>query len=156
MRSLTPTWSTRKSASTFEDFDRLFDGFLGMRESKFTPQCDIEEYEKFFKLSFDVPGLKPEDLKLEVQGNQLVVSGERKLEKNTNEKGWSRFERNYGSFQRLFTLPDVADFNDIEAHHELGVLEITIPKTEISKSKKIEIKAKSDSGRPPSESTERH
>lgn len=130
--------------------DQVFDEFfhtsfpkdLFMSEpllrGEYLPVCDVDETETHFMLSFDLPGVKREDLKIDVHENQLSVSGERKEESKTRH---SR-ERYFGSFFRSFTLPSNIDADGIEAQYENGELTISIPKKKVASSsgKQIPIK----------------
>lgn len=90
-------------------------------------------------MSFDLPGVKKDDIKIELVDNQLVVTGERKTERDENKEGRVRRERYYGSFQRVFTLPLAGDASKIEAGFQDGVLRVVIPKTAASKHQTIKI-----------------
>jgi HSP20 family protein len=92
-------------------------------ERSLSPACDVSETEEKFLLSVDLPGMKKEDIKIELKDQVLTISGERKTEK----------------YQRSFTLPTVVDGNKVEARYEDGVLELTLPKTELAKPRQIEI-----------------
>lgn len=102
----------------------------------FTPFCDTDETDSHYLLSFDLPGVKKNDVKIELTDNQLSIAGERKGESKRKESS----ERFYGSFYRSFTLPSNVDPEKIEASFEDGVLQISIPKTQISPGKQIPIK----------------
>ncbi|MGE0631100.1 MAG: Hsp20/alpha crystallin family protein [Pseudobdellovibrionaceae bacterium] len=127
--------------------DRMMDEFWGRedmndnRRSQFSPEVDIEENAGNYLLSFDLPGLKKEDIQIEVKDNILTVSGERKWETKEETNNLKRFERKYGSFSRSFTLPTSVDANRVEANYENGVLELALPKSEAAKSKKVEIQS---------------
>lgn len=147
MRTLTHYWP-RKSASTnlWEDFDHLFEGLAAKNELSstysdvsFAPATDITEGDAGYFLSMDLPGLKKEDIKIEINDGTLIVSGERKSSLQETKDKVQRFEKNYGFFKRSFSLPKIADGDRIQAKHENGVLEITIPKAAELKAKKIEI-----------------
>jgi HSP20 family protein len=93
-------------------------------------------------VSFDMPGVKKDDINIEVQGNQLMVSGERFREtKRSDEDMALRHERTYGKFERVFMLPKSIESDKIEAQFENGVLNVAVPKTEVAKGKKIEIQS---------------
>ncbi|PIP93851.1 MAG: heat-shock protein [Bdellovibrio sp. CG12_big_fil_rev_8_21_14_0_65_39_13] len=127
----------------FAEFDRDFDRILrnGAPEIPkekawdFLPAADLDENEKAYFVSVDLPGVKKEDIKVEVHDGRLSVSGERKSERSDN----GHFERKYGKFERLVTLPEEVDVEAIEAHFENGVLQLAIPKKELAKPKKVEI-----------------
>lgn len=142
----------------FRDFDRsnealtawrpLFrhlDDLLGQVEGQeargpsFAPPVDVTEDEGHYLISFDVPGMKKDDLAIEVDGRTLTVSGERKFEQKA-DKGKTHFvERRYGSFQRTFTLPEGVKADAVEADYRDGVLTVAIPKAPEAKATKVKI-----------------
>lgn len=99
------------------------------------PKYDVEENEKNFKLSFDLPGVKKDDLSIEVKDGLVTISGERKNE----SKAESYSGRFHGTFERSFSLPDNINTDAIEAHYEDGVLHLALPKMEPKVGRKIEI-----------------
>ena len=108
-------------------------------EDSWQPACDIAEENEHFLLSIDMPGIPKENISIEVEGNKLVVTGERKSESRDQKKGFTYSERKYGTFQRTFTLPRGLEAERIEAKFKDGVLELTLPKTEPAKAKQIKI-----------------
>lgn len=113
----------------------------------FTPRTNIEETKTAYRLSFDLPGVKKEDVKIDVHGRTLTVSGERKREaseseaKDENESsGYRRYECVTGSFSRSFTLPETVDAARVAASLADGVLKVTLPKSEEEKPRSIEVK----------------
>ena len=125
--------------------DLLNDSFFGWRENTagdtFAPRVDIVELENAYKLTADVPGLSKEDVKVSVENGVLSISGEKKAEKHEKkDKGWHYYERSYGSFSRSFNLPEHVDSENIHASYRNGVLELTLAKREVAKSKAIEVK----------------
>jgi HSP20 family protein len=125
------------------DIDRLFDTFFGgQREARrWVPQMDLVEAEDHFVLKADLPGLDEGDVSIEVQDGTLTISGERKAEHESNERGWYRIERSFGSFTRSLTLPERVDPDGISASFDRGVLEVRIPKPEEHKPRRVQIKA---------------
>jgi HSP20 family protein len=117
-------------------FDRAF-----LERSTFAPALDVEETDTAYRLNFDLPGLKKEEIKIEFSGDQLIVSGERKFEKTEDKNTRHVAERGYGKFQRTITLPLAIDVDKVEAVQVDGVLHISIPKAEAVKPRLIEIKA---------------
>jgi len=106
------------------------------------PAVDIREKPNAFLIHADLPGISREDIELSVENNVLTIKGERKLEKRQENKGALRLERYCGSFSRSFTLPNNANLNKISAQCCNGVLEIEIPKMQVSSAHHIEIKEK--------------
>lgn len=108
--------------------------------SSFTPAVNTREGEFAYHVEVDLPGVKKEDIKLDLTGNTLTISGERKSKEEVKEKDYYKCESSYGKFQRSFTLPEGIDKENINASTEDGVLEVVIPKIAQKESKKIEIK----------------
>jgi HSP20 family protein len=124
------------------DVDRLFDAFFGTERDqsrRWVPPVDLVEAEDHFVLKADLPGLSDEDVSIEVQDGTLTISGERRAEHESHERGWYRIERSFGSFSRSLTLPDGVDADAISARFENGVLEVSIPKPEERKPRRVEI-----------------
>jgi len=117
-------------------FSRLGDGEAAERQS-WTPSVDVIETDDAIKLKAELAAMKPEDIKIEVQDNVLTVSGERHFEEEVKEDRYYRIERRYGSFSRSIALPQTADEGKIEADYDNGVLQVTVPKAEVAKPKKI-------------------
>jgi HSP20 family protein len=124
------------------DVDRLFDAFFGAdrdQSRRWVPPVDLVEAEDHFLLKADLPGLTEQDVSIEVQDGTLTISGERRAEHESNERGWYRIERSFGSFSRSLTLPDGVNADAITARFENGVLEVSIPKPEERKPRRVEI-----------------
>jgi HSP20 family protein len=125
--------------------NRLFDEqYSGSREESltagaFVPPVDIYEDEHSVQLKLEVPGIDEKDLDIKVENNTLVVSGERKLEKEEKEENFHRVERRYGSFTRSFTLPNTVSTEDVQADYEHGVLKIRLAKRAEAKPKQIKV-----------------
>eukprot|EP01102_Stenamoeba_stenopodia_P007003 TRINITY_DN1955_c0_g1_i1.p1 TRINITY_DN1955_c0_g1~~TRINITY_DN1955_c0_g1_i1.p1 ORF type:complete len:218 (+),score=59.04 TRINITY_DN1955_c0_g1_i1:217-870(+) len=108
-----------------------------------TPSVDISETEKEFTIHAELPGVKKEDLKLQIDDDVLTVQGERKFEKVEEGREFRKRERSYGSFARTFQLPEGVDQESIKASFKDGVLEVSIPKAQEQKPKgrTIEVEA---------------
>jgi HSP20 family protein len=133
------------------EMDRLFDAFFGAGEAagrRWVPPMDVVEAEDHFVLKADLPGLSEEDVSIEIQDGNLTISGQRKAEHESSEKGWYRIERSFGSFQRSLSLPEGIDADGVTANFERGVLEVRIPKPEERKPRRVAIKAQGENGRP--------
>ena len=105
----------------------------------FTPSCDVEESGDHYLMSFDLPGVKKEDIKIDVRDGLLTVSGERKDECEQKDKNHYHMERFYGSFNRTFQLPAGVKSEQVEAHYSDGVLRLAVPKAEAAKTQQIKI-----------------
>jgi HSP20 family protein len=119
-------------------------------EQVFAPQCDIEEHEDQYLMTFDLPGVSKEDLHVDVTENMLTVTAERKTgdwEEKPEAKGEEKEgrrsrrlqERFYGRYQRSFTLPPNTDIDHMEAQYENGVLTLHVPKAPAQKARRIQI-----------------
>jgi HSP20 family protein len=128
-------------------FNTLFD--TGEAQQRWTPAMDLVEAEDHFLLKADLPGLREDDVNIEISDNTLVISGERKAEHEAHERGWYRVERAFGRFNRSLTLPDGIDADAVSAEVDHGVLTVRIPKPEQRKPRRVEIKAAANgSGKP--------
>jgi HSP20 family protein len=107
-----------------------------------TPSCDIFETANEIVVKAELPSVKKEDLKINIEGNLLEISGERKFEEETKRENYYRIERNYGQFLRSFTLPTSVDPTKIVAEFKDGLLRVTLPKHETAKPKQIDVKVK--------------
>jgi HSP20 family protein len=118
-------------------FSNLIDRFFNESVSRsggsaysFVPRVDVVENERAFEIQVAVPGMKKEDIKLDLNDNLLTISGERKFTKERNENSFHSFETQYGTFSRSFSLPENVDGSKISAQYVNGILEITVPKDE--------------------------
>ena len=107
--------------------------------AEWAPAVDIKEETDKFVLHADIPGVKPEELDINMEDGVLTIKGEKRTEAKTDEEGFKRIERTYGSFYRRFSLPDTANSDAISAQSKHGVLEIIIPKREAVQPKKIAV-----------------
>lgn len=107
---------------------------------RWSPRVDIYEEGSNLVLRAELPGMKREDIDIHVHGNVLTLRGERKREEEVKEEHYHRSERYFGSFSRSFTLPQHVDAERIEASYNDGVLTVTLPKTEESEPKKVEVR----------------
>lgn len=135
---LTPSHKHERWDSEVEKF---FDVFS--RKETFAPACEICDEDSFYMISLDIPGLKKDEINIEVKDNHLYVTGERKAFSKTEKNNILRSERTYGKFERVFSLPQNINADKIEAKFENGVLDISLPKEEKSQKRKITISEKS-------------
>jgi len=121
---------------------RMFDLDDDFFSSEVTsPPANISETNKEFRLDLSVPGMKRDDFKIDVEDGVLSISSEKEEEKKEEDKNYRRQEFSYSSFCRTFDLPDNVDENNINAKYDNGMLQITMPKKEVTLSKpKKEIK----------------
>jgi HSP20 family protein len=125
--------------TSFSSFiDRFFNDevFGGKAMTNFSPKVDIAENEKEFELQFHVPGMKKEEINIDINEDRLTVSGERKFENEKNEKNFHSVESYYGTFSRSFYLPDNVNVEKAEANYKDGILNIVIPKDKKKETKR--------------------
>lgn len=108
--------------------------------SGWSPAADISEDDDNFYLVIDLPGISKDDVKINFNDGELVISGERKNEFKEESKKFHRMERSFGKYNRAFRLPEQIIVEKIKADFESGQLKITIPKAEEAKPKEVEIK----------------
>lgn len=109
--------------------------------SAFAPAVNTREGEFAYHIDVDLPGVKKEDINIDIKENKLTISGERNFKEEIKEEDYYKVETSFGKFQRVFTLPDNVDLENITASSDSGVLEVVIPKIEKDKNiKKIEVK----------------
>jgi len=126
-------------------FNNFFRGDIQDEDSAFmawTPAVDIAEHDDEYLVKVELPGVNKEDVKITIESNVLTIRGEKKQEKETKKENYHRVERNYGSFQRSFTLPSTVKSDKIDASYKDGILSISLPKAEEAKPKQIEVKVK--------------
>ncbi len=128
--------------SLFRDFDGFFKE-TALADDAWVPAADIRETASGIELHLDVPGIKPEDIDVQVEGNVLTVKAQRKTEKNENGETWVRRERAYGTMSRSFTLADSLDGSKPDAKYKNGVLTITLPKKEAVLPKSVKVNVES-------------
>lgn len=136
---------------TFEDFrqemDQLFDRFLhgeGGSETTqaitWTPRLNLSESEDSYEVSVDLPGMKPDDVDVELRHGDLWITGQRQGESEEKGRTWHRVERFYGQFRRAVRLGDDVNPEGVAAEFKDGVLHITVPKSAEAQTRRIEIK----------------
>ncbi|NQZ74884.1 MAG: Hsp20/alpha crystallin family protein [Ekhidna sp.] len=124
--------------TTFRHFvDRFFnDDFVGGAAPSFSPKVDIAETDKEFEIQLHVPGMNKADFKIDLNKDQITVSGERKFENEKKDRNFHSVESYYGSFNRTFYLPDVINKEKVDASYQDGILTISLPKDEKRATKK--------------------
>lgn len=120
-------------------FSRAGSGAGVSERQSWTPSIDVVETDDAVELKAELAGMDPADINIEVQDNVLTISGERRFEEEVKEDRYYRIERRYGSFTRSIALPQAIDETGIAANYENGVLEVTVPKAEVVKPKRINV-----------------
>lgn len=125
-------------------FDRFFRGAFGDDDSlssfNWSPPVDIRETEEAYMVSIELPGMSKDEVEITHENNVLSVSGERGYSDEQSGTSFHRRERAYGKFHRSFALPKRVHGDRIEAQFTNGVLDITVPKVEEARPRKIEIR----------------
>ena len=124
------------------EIDRLFDDtFFGRGAgATWNPAVDVRETPKELRLDVELPGMREEDIEIEVENSMVTIRGEKSAERKEGEEGrFHLVERTYGSFQRSFQLPQGVDEKQIQADFDKGVLHISIPKAALPQPRRIEI-----------------
>ena len=109
---------------------RDFGKLANLEGSLWSPQIEVFERGNQLIVRADLPGLTKDDLNVDITDDSIVIRGERRQEKEENEEGYYRSERNYGSFYREIPLPEGVNANEAKANFRNGVLEITMPAPE--------------------------
>jgi HSP20 family protein len=145
MTQFDPFKEFRNLQKSMEMMNRLFNAVEQQAEGPavdFVPAVNTREADDAYYIEVDLPGVKKEDISIDVNDNVLTISGERKVEEERKDEEFYRVESVYGKFERSFTLPEDVDADKIEAEAKDGVLTVKIPKAQVVEKapKKIEIK----------------
>lgn len=158
IRDLIPWRREQELWDPFEDVHSMMDPFAGTfagawpvlsavsllgGTAKWTPQVDIKESEKEFRVSVSIPGVDKKDLHVDINDGVLVIRGERKRDQEYEDEdkdGGERTEQACGSFTRSFTLPTAVDAEGVSAAYKDGVLNVRIPKSKETAGRSIGIK----------------
>ena len=132
------------SPSREDLIDRLFFGWptATIENEAWAPRTDIQETEREILIDVELPGLKKEDVKVEVKETVLTISGERKQERGEKESEYCCTERLYGKFERSFGLPETVRTDNIKAGFKDGILTVTLQKSEKAIPKEILVEVK--------------
>lgn len=130
-----------------QDINRLFEPFgwqtdndaAGVMVSDWSPHIDIKDEGKEYVIFADIPGVDPKDIEIQMENGILTIKGQKEVNKEEKNENFVRVERSRGTFMRRFSLPDIVDASAIKAKSKHGVLQITVPKVEKAKSRKIEV-----------------
>jgi HSP20 family protein len=127
------------------DMNRLFDRLTttqnngDMTRSAFVPPAELKEDDEAVRLNLEIPGMTAEDLDIQVTAEAVSITGERKEETRTEEKGVTRTEFRYGQFQRVIPLPTRVQNTNVQAEYKDGILKLVLPKAEEEKNKVVKI-----------------
>ena len=133
------------------EIDRLFDDFgLGQGLTfpsvgsfsgwmDWSPQTEVFHRDNELVIQADLPGISKDDINIDIEGDQLTIRGERRVDETIRRDRYQRFERSYGSFSRSFTIPSTIDAGRINATYKDGVLTVRLPQREEAKPKQIEV-----------------
>lgn len=116
--------------NSFDDF--FTDPVFKTRNSQcFSPAVDIENKTDYVELNVELPGMKKDEISVNIEDKVLTISGERKIETEDKKKNYYRRERNFGSFKRAFTLSDDILTDEVSADYVDGVLKIVLKKAKV-------------------------
>ncbi|BAU08527.1 MULTISPECIES: Hsp20/alpha crystallin family protein [Fischerella] len=126
-----------------QDMNRLFDRLMtrdGERiGTNFIPAAEMQETSDAIHLKLEIPGMDAKDIDVQVSAEAVSISGERKEETKTEEKGMTRTEFRYGKFQRVIPLPARVENTNVKAEYKNGILQLTLPKAEEEKNKVVKV-----------------
>jgi HSP20 family protein len=143
-------WNPIRDFSVLQNqMNRLFEDVMGTLpgesngrgNTNWVPLADIYEDDNDLIVRAELPGVDPKMVDVRVENNVLTIRGERPFEQKVEQENYHRLERSYGTFSRAFTLPATIDANKIRAEYRDGILNLTLPKSEKAKPKRIQITA---------------
>jgi HSP20 family protein len=130
----------------FGDLENAFSNGFNFELGSYVPRVDVSEDDKAMHFVAELPGLKPEDVKVTISEGVLTIRGEKKRVEEEKSKNYHRIERSFGEFVRQFALPENVS-EDVTANFSDGMLDITVAKKEPEKPKEREIKIGSNSNK---------
>jgi HSP20 family protein len=120
---------------------RFFNGSNGENAlSVWAPRINVAEKEDAYEVTADLPGMKPDEVNVELKNGELLISGHRSEEHEESGKTWHRVERHSGQFRRMIRLGDDVSADRVSAEYKDGVLRIHVPKSDNAKSRKVEVR----------------
>ena len=145
-RELSPLFGRDPVFTLREEMDDLFDRVMGPLDRKWltpltVPSFDLAETDDNIEICMDLPGLKADDIDIDVTGRSVRISGKREEEKEEKGKTFHRVERHSGSFSRSITLPCAVEEDKVAADYQDGVLKVTLPKAAEAKTHKVKVKS---------------
>jgi HSP20 family protein len=137
-----------------EEFDRILQPFLSESETAniaWIPTVEVSQHDGKYHILAELPGLSPNEVRVEVDDDALILQGERQVEREANEGGIRRSERQFGMFYRRIPLPEGADPEQAKAKFHDGILEIIMPAPN-KQTERRQIRVEADS-KPPSDAS---
>ena len=135
---------TRGPVSFQDEFNRLFNGFGGALSwpdrKGWAPAMDVRETPEAYIVEADIPGMKKEEVQIEVADNVVTIKGERWGQREEDKENYHISERRVGSFRRSVAVPGGFQHDKVAAKFENGVLTVTLPKPEEKKPRKVEVR----------------
>ncbi|MEJ2097436.1 MAG: Hsp20/alpha crystallin family protein [Deltaproteobacteria bacterium] len=143
-----PSWGVRSPFQELERMKQVLDGYLGKEtdlplpglSAGVFPAINLTEDKNNFYVRAELPGISKDDLEIEASGNNLSISGERKIPSLEEGARYHRRERESGKFSRMISLPSDIDSGKVNAVLTNGILKLTVPKAEKAKPRQISIK----------------
>ncbi len=108
--------------------------------SGFTPALDVVESENEVTLRAELPGLDPADIDIQVSGDVLTISGEKRQQSEESKENWYRAERRFGQFRRVLALPSQVDADKVSAEYDRGVLTVHLPRSAEARPRHIQVR----------------
>ncbi|WP_373503209.1 Hsp20/alpha crystallin family protein [Aestuariivirga sp.] len=132
----------REVDRVFQDFGRGVPALGDFGRNAVAMKVNVAEQDGTIEVTAEMPGCAPEDIDVQLKDGILTIKGEKKVEKDDQQKDYHVMERSYGMFERSFTLPAEVDGSKVEAAFDKGVLKVTLPKLpqEQSRTQKIAVK----------------
>ena len=129
----------RSLGTLSETVDRFFGDYDNKPLNRWMPLVDITETENAYEFVAEIPGMEKKEIKLSLEDNVLLISGEKKGELKQEGRNYHRIERSHGKFERSFRLPREVKADSINAKYDNGILIVTVPKAEEAKAREISI-----------------
>ncbi len=134
----------REMENLRDEMNYLFEKFThpgngGSQGIHFRPAVEMDENDDEIHLKLEIPGLDINDIDIQASEDHISISGERKSETKTEDKGMVRSEFHYGRFERVLRLPAHIQNDKVKAEYHNGILSLTLPKSEIEKKKVVKV-----------------
>lgn len=145
MRTIMPWRPLHQAFATPRTIDQMFETALGKTNNGFATSLDLRENDDQIVVRVEVPGVESDDIDINVNGQVLTISGEKKDAAAGDQEGYRYSERRFGSFKREVRLSSTVDVEAVSAEHLNGVLTITLPRAQEAKPRRIPVSAPKDS-----------